>query len=78
MSLVGNVKTPTMLPHGRSGHRTPIAESEQYYQALKLRKVDTLLVRIPEASHGGMVARPANLIAKVDNILAWFERYRKK
>jgi len=25
-----------------------------------------------------MVARPSNLIAKVDNILAWFERYRKK
>jgi hypothetical protein len=25
-----------------------------------------------------MTARPSNLIAKVDNILAWFERYRKK
>jgi hypothetical protein len=36
------------------------------------------MVRIPEASHGGMVARPSNLIAKVDNILAWFARYRKK
>ena len=52
--------------------------TEQYYQALKLRNIDTLMVRIPEASHGGMVARPSNLIAKVDNILAWFDRYRKK
>jgi dipeptidyl aminopeptidase/acylaminoacyl peptidase len=77
LSLVGNVKTPTMLLTGESDYRTPIAESEQYYQALKLRKVDTLMVRIPEASHG-MTARPSNLIAKVDNILAWFERYRKK
>jgi dipeptidyl aminopeptidase/acylaminoacyl peptidase len=77
LSLVGNVKTPTMLLTGEADYRTPIAESEQYYQALKLRKVDTLLVRIPEASHG-MVARPSNLIAKVDNILAWFERYRKR
>jgi hypothetical protein len=25
-----------------------------------------------------MTGRPSNLIAKVDNILAWFERYRKK
>jgi len=77
LSLVGNVKTPTMLLTGEADYRTPISESEQYYQALKLRKVDTLLVRIPEASHG-MTGRPSNLIAKVDNILAWFEKYRKK
>jgi dipeptidyl aminopeptidase/acylaminoacyl peptidase len=77
LSLVGNVKTPTMLLTGESDYRTPIGESEQFYQALKLRGIDTLMVRIPEASHG-MTARPSNLIAKVDNILAWFERYRKK
>jgi dipeptidyl aminopeptidase/acylaminoacyl peptidase len=77
LSLVGNVKTPTMLLTGESDYRTPIGESEQFYQALKLRGVDTLMVRIPEASHG-MTARPSNLIAKVDNILAWFGRYRKK
>ena len=77
LSLVGNVKTPTMLLVGEVDYRTPIGESEQYYQALKLRKIDTVMVRIPEASHG-MVSRPSNLIAKVDNILAWFERYRKK
>jgi acylaminoacyl-peptidase len=78
LSLVGNVKTPTMLITGEADYRTPIEETEQFYQALKLRKVDTLMVRIPEASHGGMVARPSNLIAKVDNILAWFDRYRRK
>jgi dipeptidyl aminopeptidase/acylaminoacyl peptidase len=77
LSLVGNVKTPTMLLTGEADYRTPIGESEQYYQALKLRKVDTVMVRIPEASHG-MTSRPSNLIAKVDNILAWFEKYRKK
>ena len=75
LSLVGNVSTPTMLLTGEQDHRTPIPESEQYYQALKLRQVDTALVRIPEASHG-IAARPSHLIAKVDNILAWFERYR--
>jgi dipeptidyl aminopeptidase/acylaminoacyl peptidase len=78
LSLVGNVKTPTMLLTGEADYRTPIEESEQYYQALKLRKVETVMVRIPEASHGGLVARPSNLIAKVDNILAWFEKHRKK
>lgn len=77
LSLVGNVSTPTALLTGEADYRTPIAESEQYYQALKLRKVDTALIRIPEASHG-IVARPSHLIAKVDNILAWFERYQDK
>jgi dipeptidyl aminopeptidase/acylaminoacyl peptidase len=75
LSLVGNVSTPTMLLTGESDHRTPIPESEQYYQALKLRKIETAMVRIPEASHG-IAARPSHLIAKVDNILAWFEKYR--
>jgi acylaminoacyl-peptidase len=75
LSLVGNVKTPTMLLTGEVDYRTPISESEQYYQALKLRKIDTALVRIPEASHG-IASRPSNLIAKVAHILTWFEKYR--
>ncbi len=77
LSLVGNVSTPTMLLTGESDHRTPIPESEQYYQALKLRKIDSALVRVPESSHG-IASRPSNQIAKVDNILAWFAKYRKE
>ncbi len=57
LSLVGNVKTPTMLLTGEADYRTPISESEQYYQALKLRNVDTMMVRIPEASHGMTAGR---------------------
>jgi len=75
LSLVGNVSTPTMLLTGESDYRTPIAESEQFYAALKLRKIDTALLRIPEAPHG-IAKRPSNLIAKIDNILAWFSKYR--
>ena len=75
LSLVGNVTTPTMLLTGEEDHRTPIPESEQYYQALKLRQIDTALVRVPGASHG-IASRPSQLIAKVDSILAWFGRYR--
>lgn len=77
LSLVGNVSTPTMLMAGESDHRTPIPESEQYYQALKLRKIDSALVRVPESSHG-IASRPSNQIAKVDNILGWFAKYRKE
>ncbi len=73
---VGNVTTPTMLITGEVDWRTPMSESEQFYQALKIRKVPSALVRIPEASHG-IAARPSHLITKVQHILGWFERYRK-
>ena len=75
LSLVGNVTTPTMLLTGEDDRRTPISETEQFYQALKLRGVDSAMVRLPETSHG-IASRPSRLIAKVDHILAWFERYK--
>jgi len=74
LSLVGNVSTPTLLITGEDDFRTPMSETEQYYQALKLRKVETVMVRLPETSHG-IASRPSRLIAKIDNILAWFERH---
>ena len=76
ISLVGNVTTPTMLLTGEQDHRTVISEAEQFYQALKLRKIDTALVRIPEASHA-IVDRPSRLMAKVAHILKWFELHRQ-
>jgi len=74
LSLVGNVKTPTMLLTGEQDFRTPISESEQYYAALKIQKVETAMVRIPGAGHG-IANRPSNLIAKIASVLAWFEKY---
>lgn len=75
LSLVGNVTTPTMLLTGESDYRTPMSESEQYYQALKIRKIEAALVRIPGASHS-IAKRPSQLIAKVAHILKWFEIHR--
>jgi dipeptidyl aminopeptidase/acylaminoacyl peptidase len=77
LSLVGNVSTPTMLLTGEADYRTPISETEQYYQALKLAGVPTAMVRIPGASHS-IAARPTRLMQKVGNILAWFEKYKSK
>ena len=75
LSLVGNVTTPTMLITGENDYRTPMSETEQYYQALQLQKVDSAMVRIPKAGHG-IAAKPSNLIQKVGNIVAWFDKYR--
>ncbi len=52
ISLVKNVKTPTLLMTGEEDFRTPISEAEQYYAALKLLKVESALVRFPGEPHG--------------------------
>ena len=75
LSLVGNVTTPTMLLTGESDRRTPISETEQFYQALRLKGVESVMIRMPGASHG-IASRPSRLISKVDHILAWFDRYK--
>lgn len=72
LSLVGNVSTPTMLLTGELDMRTPMPESEQFYQALKMREVEAALVRIPGSYHG-ITTRPSNLITKIQHVLKWFE-----
>ena len=75
ISLVGNVETPTMVMVGMNDLRTPPSEAKQLYHALKLRKIETVLVEIPDASHG-IASRPSNLITKVAHTLAWFDKFR--
>jgi dipeptidyl aminopeptidase/acylaminoacyl peptidase len=74
LSRVGNVKTPTMVVTGEQDFRTPISESEQFYQALRIRGVDTLLVRVPGAPHA-LDQRPSQLNARIAYILAWFAKH---
>ena len=78
LSLVGNVKTPTLVVVGSEDYRTPDSEAEQYYTALQLRGVPTAFVKVPGASHGGIASRPSQSAAKASAILAWFDRYRLK
>ncbi len=76
LSLVANIETPTMVMVGMNDLRTPPTEAKQLYHALKLRKIETLLVEIPEAGHG-IANRPSNLISKIAQTLAWLDKYRK-
>jgi dipeptidyl aminopeptidase/acylaminoacyl peptidase len=75
LSLVGNVKTPTLVVVGSEDYRTPVSEAEQYYTALRIRGVPTALVKVPGASHGGIAARPSQAGAKAEAIVAWFRKY---
>ena len=75
LSVVGDIETPTMVMVGTADLRTPLSEAKQLYHALTLRHIDTALVQIPGAYHN-ISNRPSQLIAKVINTLAWFDRYK--
>ncbi len=72
--FVDKVVTPTMIMVGEEDWRTPAWEAEQFYTALKMRGVDTVLVRVPGSPHY-IASRPSRLIAKTDNIMGWFAKY---
>jgi dipeptidyl aminopeptidase/acylaminoacyl peptidase len=71
-----NFKTPTMVITGEADLRTPIAESEELYFALKAQKVPSVLIRVPEEYHG-IRGRNSHYIEKIEQIMAWMERYTK-
>ena len=73
--FVNKVKTPTMILTGEEDWRTPIAQSEEFYFALKVRGVDTVLVRFPKEPHGIRGAFPSHRILKVEHILGWFDKH---
>lgn len=77
LSLVGNVKTPTLVLVGADDYRTPRSEAEQYYGALKLAGVDTALVVTPDSSHNNLSQTPSQQAARTASVIAWFEKYRE-
>ena len=72
------VKTPTMLLTGEEDWRTPIAQTEEFYVALKTRGVETVMVRFPQEPHGIRGAFPSHWVAKVEYILGWFDQHQPK
>ena len=72
--LIEDVVTPTLVMVGEEDWRTPTWEAEQFYTALKLKGVDTALIRVPGSPHY-IAGRPSRLIAKTDNIMGWFAKY---
>ena len=78
LSVVGNVKTPTLVVVGAEDYRTPVSQAEQYYTALQTLNIPTALIKVPGASHGGIAGRPSQAAAKASAILAWFDKYKKK
>ena len=77
LSLVGNVKTPTMLMTGVNDLRTPISQTEEFYEALKVLKVPTAMIRFNEEWHGTS-SKPSNFVRTQLYLREWFTRHSRK
>ncbi len=74
LSVVKNVTTPTMVLTGEADYRTPMPDSEQYYSALQMLGVESVLVRVPDEPHGISV-RPSHHVSKIMHIMGWINKH---
>ncbi len=72
---IANVTTPSLFMGGESDWNVPILNSEQMYQALKRRGIDTRLVVYPGQPHGLRI--PSYNVHRYKEYLAWYDKYVK-
>jgi dipeptidyl aminopeptidase/acylaminoacyl peptidase len=73
MKYVNNVKTPTMIMHGQVDTRVPIAQAQEFYMALKERKVPVEFVVYPRENHG--FTEPRHQMDRVQRYVRFFGKY---
>ena len=71
---VENVTTPTMLMTGERDLRTPMGQTEEYYQALQIVGVPTVMVRFQDEWHGTS-SKPSNFLRTQLYLRKWFEKW---
>ena len=70
---VAKAKTPTMIVHGENDNDVPIAESEQFYVALRDVGVEAIMVRYPREGHG--LQETKHVADWIDRSIAWYEKH---
>ena len=71
---IENVVTPTQVIHGQEDLRVPLGQGQEFYNALRMRGIDTEMVIYPRTPHGPR--EPKFLMDVSPRILTWFEKYR--
>jgi dipeptidyl aminopeptidase/acylaminoacyl peptidase len=75
-SLVGQVRTPTLLIHSSQDLRCPQSQSERYYAALKAGGVPAELVIFPGENHDlTRIGSPRHRLQRFTIVLEWWARY---
>ena len=76
LTYVKNAHTPTLILQGEADVIDPKGQSEALYRALKRNGVETELVIYPREGHG--LKEEKHLMDRLNQIVAWFDKYLKK
>ena len=76
LMYAGNVTTPTMLMTGELDLRTPISQTEEFYMALKVQKVPSVMLRFKGEYHGTS-SIPSNYMRSQLYLKGWFEKWSR-
>jgi dipeptidyl aminopeptidase/acylaminoacyl peptidase len=71
--FVKGVKTPTLVIVGERDAETPAAQSYEFWHALRTLGVPTQLTIFPGEGH--RFVKPENQAGRLDQTVAWFDKY---
>ena len=73
LTFVDQVRTPVLIQHGEQDQRVPFAQAQEFYRALKDRKVPVEFVAYPRQGHG--IGEPRLILDCLRRNLDWFDRW---
>jgi dipeptidyl aminopeptidase/acylaminoacyl peptidase len=74
LMYVQNVTTPTLMMCGELDLRTPMGQTEEYFQALNAVGVETVLIRFNGEYHG-TGSKPSNFMRTQLYLIDWFGKH---
>ena len=75
LAHIKKAKTPMLLIHGELDNDVHITQAEEMFTALKMRGVESVLVRYPREGHG--IQEPKHREDQMLRTLDWFDRRLK-
>ena len=74
--FIKNVKTPTLVIVGEHDAECPSSQSYEFWHALRTLNVPTQLIIYPGEGH--LFIKPENQADRMDQTVAWFDKYLKE
>ena len=75
---VKHVKTPTLIVQSEEDHRTPMADADQWFMALRKQGVPAEWVRYPRSNHDlSRTGEPWLLVDRLGRLRQWFTHWLK-
>lgn len=73
---VEKVRTPTLIVQSEEDHRTPMADAEQWFMALRKQGVPVEFVRYPRSTHDlSRTGEPWLLVDRLGRLRQWFTHF---